>query len=272
MPSNSIVFSFALVFAMDFPLNDRMSDVKMGQSAEHRNNVFALRKSVPSSNVCQDASQLARSLVRTDAAKFFAENLEDMLHFWTALLDGTSLPRNISYTDPRIANAFRSLDKFISRPDSTPLALRLAYTRMPMLMDAVKGIIATNKRQGRLRVPISKLNSNIALELYAKAQGKEESCHTRRQLDRRRRLAQRWVDISGTHPLALVTYTEEAEKLITNFALPNRVLRVVAAETIRLLPAQLVQASAYLSQITQTSAKPADCLAVVREMLSDVDG
>lgn len=186
---------------------------RSSQTAGHLSSVFAVRKPVLFSPVCHDPNQLARSLVRMDAANFFAENLEDMMNFWTALLDSTSLPRNISCSDSSVTSAFRSLDKILLEPNSTPLALRLAFVRMPKLMDTVKGIIAANKRQGRLKVPASKLNSNIALELYSKAQG-SESRSTRRELNLRRRLAQRWVDISGAHPLILITYTEKTEDIM----------------------------------------------------------
>lgn len=219
-----------LTVAMDLEWSDSIPDVAMesptkimiapgttdghrGQPTERQSIALVTQNLSLSSPLGQDASQMVRTLIRADAAKFFADNLEDMASFWTALVDSTRLPRNIFCPEAGVTSALRSLDKIFSAENSTPLALRLAFVQLPRVLDAASGIIATSKQQGRLKVPVGKSNSIMAMDLYSKAQSKESGC-TRRELNLRRRLAQRWVDISATHPLLLVTYTEAAEDVM----------------------------------------------------------
>lgn len=164
------------------------------------------------SHAIQNASQLAQALIRRDASSFFAENLPEMMNYWISLVNITTLPRNVSYDDARVTNGFASLDEIISFEGTTPLALRLAYVHLPKLITTVTGIIGTNKHQGRLKAP-GKSNNSIAMELYSKAR-KKDAESDKRQLSRRMRMAQRWVDIAGAHPLALVLYTEEVEQIM----------------------------------------------------------
>lgn len=158
-------------------------------------------------------SQMARALIRADAMNFFVDNLEDMASFWTELLDSTCLPRNNFCADAGITSALRSLDKILSAENSTPLAQRLAFVQLPRVLDAATSISASNKWRNTLEIAVTGLDSSIDLDMYSKAQGKE-SRSARKELNLRKRLAQRWIDLSASHPLLLVTYTAEAEHIM----------------------------------------------------------
>lgn len=168
-------------------------------------------QSLKSSNIYQ----LSQLLLRNDVKPFFAQHCEDIFDCWVSLLCKTTLPLNISSMDNRIIIAFQALDEIIAGKDLHPLVSRLAYVQLSCFLSYLKRLVATDRRQGRISSKVGRRNSSVVMDLYLKAQ--KHIAHTtavRKQLGRCVRIATRWAALAGTSPLLLVSYSNEAERIM----------------------------------------------------------
>lgn len=160
-----------------------------------------------------DISQLAFSLIRSDAVDFFGQHLDDIFDFWMKILETSTLPSGIACNDPQVKYAFNALDGLIMTATDT-LAPRLANVQLDRMMGDLKSIITSSRQQGIIRSTVGRGNATIALDLYVSAQDTEGGEKMKQRLQRRVRFARRWATLAASSPLLLVIFTREAERLV----------------------------------------------------------
>lgn len=152
----------------------------------------------------------AQSLLRDDARLEFSNHLFDIHRFWLQLVYTTTLPPNISCTDPAVLAAFRAVDQVIE--GNAYRLVRLAYFRLTRLMATLISIISINRKHGTIHRSIGYRNASVALDIYTLAQTNKDE--TRQKLSRRIRNAKRWFHLAGPSPLLLIAHSDAAEHLV----------------------------------------------------------
>lgn len=160
-----------------------------------------------------EVSHIMQNILRRDTVEFFAANYKETIRFWSDLLTKTTLPWNILQSNEGIAVAFKTIETIINDRGKTVLAYRLAHAPLSQLLSYLQGVIASNRRQGRLPRLFARTNNAFAIDIYLRVQQKHFGVY-KRMLHKRVQLAKQWVAISGAHPLLLVTFTKEVKKII----------------------------------------------------------
>ncbi|KAK4119918.1 hypothetical protein N657DRAFT_551789, partial [Parathielavia appendiculata] len=156
---------------------------------------------------------MAQNLLRDDAKDFFANNILSIYEFWLDLIRRTTLPTNLSYTDPSWIAAFQSLDNIIEG-DMHPQS-RLAYFQLTHVMASLKKSVQNDRRYGRIESKVGQRDANIALDIYLKAQGVVSNHKVVRQrLHKRLRISKRWAHFAWPSPLLILTHSKMADRIM----------------------------------------------------------
>ena len=163
-------------------------------------------------------------LIRPDADAIFTEHYHQICHVWTSILLRTSLAPDATCTDVSVRSAFEFLDGVVTG-DAHVLVKRLAYLQLTTLLRGVQEIIAIDRQNRRIRPKYGKPNVSVSIDIYLSIQ---EKGFPRTAILRRVRRAKRWTDLAGPSPLLLLTFSEEAEKIMS-FPYP-RLIFVTSAD------------------------------------------
>lgn len=160
-------------------------------------------------------------LIRPDAGTIFEEHYHQICHVWTTILLNSSLAPDIKCTDVAVRSAFEFLDRVITG-DAHALVKRLAYVQLTSLLRLVQEIIAVDRQNRLIRPKYGKPNVSVSIDIYLSIY---EEGFPRSAILRRVRRAKRWTDLAGPSPLLLLTFSEEAEKIMFASPLSPRLLR-----------------------------------------------
>ncbi|KAH8747964.1 hypothetical protein F5883DRAFT_436876, partial [Diaporthe sp. PMI_573] len=123
----------------------------------------------------------------------------------------TTLPKNIACTDPAVTRAFQAVDRVIEGNEHR--LARLGHTCLIRLLTTLEGIIASDRRHGRIQTSVGYRNASVALDLYIMARGEQQDC-ARSKLYKRTRTAKRWFHLGGNSPLLLFAHADAAESIM----------------------------------------------------------
>lgn len=172
---------------------------------------------------------LCTRLVRPNAIGQFIRNFEPGLRHWSALLNETSPPDNITSADSRFITAFKTLDRVITAGEIDSAFLsRMAYVQLIRVMKLLEYRVAIDRQAGRLHRRSGYQNASVVLDIYLSAQEDVSPSSSRLELIGRKRRAKRWSELAGPWPIFLLVYSEEAEDIM--FDPINRVSLVVFAD------------------------------------------
>lgn len=158
---------------------------------------------------------LVKCLIRSDAREFVLTSYEDIYLAWTTLQQSTSFPSNIPCTDTRVASALSYLDAMITDRGNSHLLKRLAYVQLTRTVAALYELIS-NDRNVRAWPRKRQVHSDVAVDIYLRAQTRK--CR-RNEILRRMSLGKRWFDLAGPSPLLVVTYSDDAERVVYDLVL-----------------------------------------------------
>lgn len=153
---------------------------------------------------------LIDGLIRADSRKLFVDGLETIYDYWVPLLRRTTLPREVTSTDPRVAVVFRDLGQLVASPDV--VIARLASIQLTRLMHSLKEKIKVDRQNGRI-FPMKRTDS-VAVDMYLYSLGRHHDQVARRQAVRQLRMSKRWADLAKESPLLIITHSEKATKLV----------------------------------------------------------
>jgi hypothetical protein len=154
--------------------------------------------------------EIVPGLVRHDVVTFFANHFEKALDSWISILTKTTIPDNVTSSDPRVLNSFQLLDK--ARTDGDKMLSRLAYIRLAYVFESLQEIVASDRRNGQLPAPRRGCgNASIATDIYIKAQ---QAVTSRNEVKERKRIARRWRTLAGPSPIFVIIYSGAAERLV----------------------------------------------------------
>lgn len=149
-------------------------------------------------------------LIRHDLITFFSIHFERAIDSWVSILIRTTIPDNVASSDPYVTNAFKLLDN--ARTDRDFILSRLAYVLLAHVFESLKGIIASDRRNGQLPARESGYrNASVAIDIYLSAQ--EQAGTSRDKVKKRHRVARRWRTLAGPSPIFVIIYSEAAEGL-----------------------------------------------------------
>lgn len=157
------------------------------------------------------AKMAVQTIARPDAKLDFAAHIFDIYKFWVQLSCDTTLPKDIACTDPAVTRAFQAVDRVIEGSENR--LARLGHTRLIRLLATLEGIIAADRRHGRIQTSVGYRNASVALDLYIMARGEQQDC-ARSKLHKRTRTAKRWFHLGGNSPLLLFAHTDAAENIM----------------------------------------------------------
>ncbi|KAH8754791.1 hypothetical protein F5883DRAFT_431137 [Diaporthe sp. PMI_573] len=158
-----------------------------------------------------DRPCLTDSLMRQNIREFFKDNYENIFRTWVSLLKETTLSYDASSSDERVVKAFRAINNVFENPNTPYLFLRLAFVRFNNMVKTLHIITNNDRRYGRIHTAVGHRNTSIAVDICLASQQKSL---TRKEVLRRIRRSKRWACLIGSSPLALVTCSEEAEKMM----------------------------------------------------------
>lgn len=143
---------------------------------------------------------VVESLLIPKAKNNFADNILNIYTFWLNIAHKTTLPRNITCTDPSVKAAFEALDQIIDHEQYQ--LQRIAYAALSSFMSFLQGVIAIDRKHGRIHTTVGYRNASVALDIYVAAQTRDGApAAIRAKLNRRLRLARRWTCLRGSTPL-----------------------------------------------------------------------
>ncbi|KAH7012540.1 uncharacterized protein B0I36DRAFT_355936 [Microdochium trichocladiopsis] len=150
---------------------------------------------------------LIGAIVREDYREHIANHCGTVLSEWVQLVGKTTLPPNVSSSDPCILAAFQALHAPIFTPDSKALT-RMAYVRLIDLFSKVELIVKSDRRKGKSRSKKrrgnTRHNRSIAIDLCTCA-----FQTTRPKVLEIRRQARRWRQFASPSVFCLMIYTED---------------------------------------------------------------
>ncbi len=154
--------------------------------------------------------EIVPSLVWHDVITFFANHFEKALDSWISILTKTTIPDNVTSSDPCILNSFQLLDQ--ARTGGDKILSRLAYIQLAYVFESLQRIIASDRRNGQLPARRTGYrDASIATDIYIEAQG--QAVTSRDEVKQRNRVARRWRTLAGPSPIFVIIYSEAAEKL-----------------------------------------------------------
>ena len=154
--------------------------------------------------------EIVPSLVRHDVITFFANHFEKALDSWISILTKTTIPDNVTSSDPCVLNSFQLLDQ--ARSGGDIILSRLAYIQLAYVFESLQRIIASDRRNGQLPARRTGYrDASIATDIYIEAQ--EQAVTSRNEVKQRNRVARRWRTLAGPSPIFVIIYSEAAEKL-----------------------------------------------------------
>lgn len=148
-------------------------------------------------------------LMNQDGIAFFWEHCYDIYWYWIRLLSNTSLPNDISSSDRRVMDVFRTIEAEIQ---SDRHRVRLACVRLCQILPRLREVIRKDREGGTLTSRRGRGNASVAIDLH-----RESLSTTDRHIRRRRRIARRWSLLAGNSPLFLVAYSDRAENIVYAF-------------------------------------------------------
>ncbi len=164
-------------------------------------------------------TNLAHRLVGHDPINTFAENCDKTVGDWISLLGKTTLPSDITSSDPRIIAAFQAVDSVICG-QGTNLLRRLAYIQLMRLFVSLEAIIKSDREIGRLHREPCYRDATVAIDIYMSAQaGHSNTGDLRRELKERKRCGRIWSGLARPSPLIVLMYAEAAEPIVYAFTL-----------------------------------------------------
>jgi hypothetical protein len=164
----------------------------------------------------QSPADMAMHLASPDAKEFCRQHLDEMYHFWVALLRSKSA---IAKLEPdwqdRVSNVFRYIDSYIARKQGNPRLQRMGYIGLVILMEDVKRAIALHRRCGGVTCRRGQRNASLALDLYLAAVGSaSDRLRAKRQIHRQLETGRRWQSISLYCPMLSVLCIEKADQVV----------------------------------------------------------
>jgi hypothetical protein len=80
---------------------------------------------------------------------------------------------------------------------------------------ALDKTIETDRENGRIPPQKGRGNASIAIDIYLGAPGTPSAgARWRERVNKRLRISRRWADVGGSLPLLLVTYSDQAERIM----------------------------------------------------------
>lgn len=181
---------------------------------------------IPPGNDLRDIrlTNLARRLLGENPFNTFTENCDKTLGEWIPLLAKTTLPSDITSSDPRIIAAFQAVDGVIYGQGSD-LLRRLAYIQLSRLFVSLEAVIKSDRENWRLLRKPCYRDATVAIDIYMAAQpGHSNTSDLRRQLKERKRRARIWSELARPSPLIVLIYSREAEPIMYVFPLSLDIL------------------------------------------------
>ncbi|KAL2259549.1 hypothetical protein VTK26DRAFT_6732 [Humicola hyalothermophila] len=168
-------------------------------------------------------TNLARRLVGENAVNTFTQNCDKTLKQWMPLLAETTLPSDITSSDPCIIAAFQAVDAVICGQGSD-LLRRLAYIQLNRLFVSLEAIIKFDRENWRHpRKPCCR-DATVAIDIYMAAQpGHLDTSDLRRKLKERKRRARIWSELARPSPLMVLLYSGETEPMMYVFPFFSRI-------------------------------------------------
>lgn len=155
---------------------------------------------------------VVQSLILPNARPDFAHSILDIYGFWLQLLRNTTLPRDIQCTDASVIHAFQNIDQIINNDSQLS---RLAFVQLARFMTSLRGVVAVDRKHGRIHTTVGYRNASVALDIYIKAQTQFDTPEAfRKKLNRRVRIAKRWDHLGGSSPLLLIVHSHVAGQLV----------------------------------------------------------
>lgn len=152
------------------------------------------------------------TIVRPDAMAFFRDNRKESMKEWLLLVQMTTFPRTIASSDPRLLEAFTTLDRAIAGSQVSHTLARFAHFRLVQLFDFLKNVVNSEREKGQLRGERGRGNASYALDVYQSAQ--EHPLSGKRKLIDRMRLSRRWTALAGPSPFFLMIYSGTAQAVV----------------------------------------------------------
>ncbi|KAI0125338.1 hypothetical protein BJ170DRAFT_686205 [Xylariales sp. AK1849] len=153
---------------------------------------------------------------RDEVSAFFDANMENVLDDWITIPKKTNLPSNIASSDPYVTTIFQLLDDTINTTKG--IRSRLARIQLMRVFQSLEGIIANERRVGRIRGERGKGNTTIANNIYKDAQ---RGSISENDVKRRKQIAAWCSTIAGPSPLFVVVYLETVATLIKTYRKRN---------------------------------------------------
>ncbi|KAB5536148.1 hypothetical protein GE09DRAFT_1249711 [Coniochaeta sp. 2T2.1] len=200
-------------------------------------------------------SYLAQKLLREDASDFFAGCSSEMYAFWVPLVQKTTLAPGTTQGDARVADGFARLDSILGSAESTPLMIRLAYVQWARMLDRLLEIIERDRRSCLVQRTSGRGDASILIDVYLAIKGGVSGVW-REHFWRVTRVARRWAALGGPFPLLLITYSEEAEKIMAT--IPNHQLKALAEHMVQTAPPKLLFATVVLGEMGELSVRRED--------------
>ncbi|KAM7190667.1 hypothetical protein V8F33_009331, partial [Rhypophila sp. PSN 637] len=206
-------------------------------------------------------TNLARQLLGENPFKTFAENCDKTLGEWISLLTKTTLPSNITSSDPRIITAFQAVDNAICNQGSD-LLRRLAYIQLNRLFVSLEAIIRSDRENWRVPRKPCQRDATVAIDIYMTAQpGKSNPGNLRRGLKERKRRGRVWSDLARpssllVSPLIVLIYSGAAEPIINDHRkMDAATLNLVAAGILKECPANLLSICTSLADKAESAVR-----------------
>jgi len=134
---------------------------------------------------------------------------------WISMLKKTTLPSDITSSDPTITTAFRGIDSVISEQQGTYLLRRLAYIQLMRLFASLQDIIQADRENERIRLEPSERVASVAMNIYLSAQERSSNMgNLRNKLKERKRSGRSWTDLARPSPLFVLIYSDSAEPIV----------------------------------------------------------
>lgn len=149
----------------------------------------------------------SRALVRSDTLQEIAAHCDNILRQWVALVKETTLPTNLSSSDPQVTGAFQKIVDVATGFESTVFR-RLAHVRLLEFFDYLEVLIRAERSQGLHGQKVRNITvADRVISSALPALGKGQLIETRR-------LSRRWKQMAGPSVFFLMIYTEAAEGIV----------------------------------------------------------
>ncbi|RYO87919.1 hypothetical protein DL764_008798 [Monosporascus ibericus] len=163
-------------------------------------------ENAPRPQLPEHLEALSRALVRGDTLQEIAANYGIVLRQWVALVKETTLPTNLSSSDPQVTGAFQ---KIVDATGSESTVFRrLAHVRLLEFFDYLEVLIQLERAQGLHGQKVRNITiADRVISSALPALGKDKLIEVRR-------FARRWKQLAGPSVFFLMIYTEAAEGIV----------------------------------------------------------